>query len=363
MAGPSIAADRLFCGRQAGFHIGTDRARTPLLIMNPMDYKTENTTTEEAEGRKDSPAAAEYTELLERMRGARITVELLIEAGELAAETGEREAARRHFQEALDLEPFHGRVRQAIRRRFSTEERREFRNIERPPAVWDDLGELVMYPFARGYVHAAVPAGVVLVLSFIPFGELVAGMLLFLWGYHVVGSVVRGDELPPLWHRALADPLREIILPLGAALAVVVEYSVVFAGVAALGMMVEQKSDITVVQYISQSPFMLVGVAMTLLVSLPAVVTLIAFRENPFTVIMPQNVVRAAIALGSEYALTLFLILALAFPVAIIEILMGWVPVLGNVLGAAALAVAVPMAGLMLGKMLVRNEHKLARRR
>ena len=332
--------------------------------MNSSDDAGEGVATETPRANDRAAAAAEeYSGLCERMRGEPHTIELLTEAAELAFESGDPEAAHAHYQEALDLEPFNGRVRQSIRRRFKQSDRSQFRNIERPAPVWDDLVALVTYPFARGPVYPAVPAGVLFVLSFLPFGMSVGGFLLFLWGYQVMGSAVRGDDQPPMWHRALGDPIREIYLPLGAAIAVVIEYGAAFAALGGLGMFIEGKSDISVASYIAHSPFMIVFIALFALTCLPAVVTLIAFRENPFTALLPQNVFRTGMALGSEYLLTLFLLLAMAFPVAIISILIGGVPVLGNLVGAVALAVTVPIGGFMMGKLLARNEHKLTRLR
>ena len=341
--------------RDAGHNSAPERPATPERSAPQQENDSEASLSQES-------AAREYADLAEKMRGGSVTIEMLIEAGDLAAESGDKEAARTHFQEALDMEPFHGRTRQAIRRRFTPSERKEFRNVERPEAVWDDIGSLLSFPFARGPVYAAVPAGVIFLLSFIPGGGFAVGMLLFLWGYQVVGHVVRGGDSPPLWHRAQSDPLHEIFLPLGAALCVVIEYAAVFAGLAQVGVMLEGKS-VGLVEFISHSPFMLITIFITLIASLPAVVTLIAFRDNPFAAALPNNVVRTAVALGSEYALNLFLILVLAFPIAILKILIGDVPVVGNLIVAVLLAVVTPMVGMMLATMLARNEHSLERLR
>jgi hypothetical protein len=325
-------------------------------------FDPEDITPVEAPVDEKALAQEEYTLVRERLVREGQSADLLVEAGRLASESGDREASRRHFQDALDLQPFHGRARGEITRRFSRVECLKFRYLERPHAVWDDFEELVTYPLAAGPIYAAVPAVVAAILSFVPFGGWVTGLLFFLWGYQIMRHVSRGINAPPLWHAAFADPMREIVLPVAAAVAVALEYGLVFFGIARGAMFLEKESG-SVAEYISGSPILIVTIPVILIALLPAIVLLIAHRSNPFIALLPWKVVRCAIRVEVEYATTLLLLLVTAFLVGLVGFVAGGIPVAGNIIHAAVLSYAVGMSGFVMGRLLGRNGHLLDRRR
>ena len=124
---------------------------------------------------EDESLAAEYERLCASIGGDTRDAEIHIEAGRIAADMKDREAAREHFQKALRLRPFNTRFAQEVQRRFSKSECAEFVYLRRDPPAWDELTELFSYPLSRGLLYPAIVAAALLVLSLVPFGEFVPG--------------------------------------------------------------------------------------------------------------------------------------------------------------------------------------------
>lgn len=300
----------------------------------------------------------EYAELLERLSDPPSSVEPWIEAGCMASDLGDTEAARSHFQAALDSHPFHTRVSHEVKRRFTPAEYRSFRLLERPTPVWDNLSELIEYPLSRGWSYLAAPAALFGALLFLPGGGIVVGELALLWCCLALASVSSGRSQPPAWRRAIADPLHRLALPVGALAGVSIQWLVVFWGVARMGMLAEGKSDVGVLSYIGASPVLTVAMALCALAYLPAVMISItpSWRET-LRVLNPWMVVRSMIRMGMEYAMSALLLFALAVLLGVLGAATLRIPVAGRLVWAAALAFAVPATALVLGRLSSRTTH------
>lgn len=302
---------------------------------------------------------AEYDEAIRQIGEQPEAIEPHLEAGRVASEMGDRGAAHEHFQKALDLWPFHSRVAQEVQRRFSKSECKEFRYLRRDPPAWDEPADLAVYPLARGALYVAVPAAVLFLLSLVPYGWFVAGPLAYLWLIQAARHVAAGDDRPPLWHGALANPVREIILPLLAGAAVVGECVLVVYGAGRLGMLLAGGSG-SAFSYVAGSPVLSVTLMVVSLAYLPAVLVRITHSVGIIVdLLLPWTVVRVAVRLGQEYAVSALLLLSLAFLLGSTNFLIGGIPLLGMFVIAAIAALAIPVAGFILGRLAGRTGHVL----
>ena len=127
--------------------------------------------------------------------------------------------------------------------------------------------------------------------------------------------------------------------------------------------MLLEKETRSAAEYISGSPILVVTIPVIVIALLPAIGLLIAHRRNPFIALLPWKVVRCAIRVESEYAVTLLSLLVTAFLVGLVGFVVGGIPVAGNIIHAAILSYAVCMSGFVMGRLLGRNGHLLDRRR
>jgi hypothetical protein len=303
---------------------------------------------------------SDYNDALQRIEAEPALVDAHVEAGRLAAELDDREAAGRHFQAALDLQPFSTRVAQEIKRRFSKGECKNFRYLERDAPVWENLTDLVAYPLSAGVLYPAIPAAATSVFLFVPYGAYAVGVLFFLWCVQVARRTAAGESHPPLWHPVLADPVRELILPFVAGTLVLVEFLLVFYAIARLVMVVGQESGVSAVDYTRNSPILVVVIATLGIAYLPVVFVRLSHSVGLVVGLLnPWKNVQSAVRMEQEYLASLLVLCALGLVVGTLHLLTGGIPVVGKVVLASALAYALPVAGFVLGRLLGRMRHVL----
>lgn len=306
----------------------------------------------------DEELEREYEDALAQLDEEQRSVDPWIDAACLACELGRAEEAYSHFQKALDLHPFHPRVANEARRRLSRADCRRLRMLERPEAAWEDLGEVVGYPFARGPVYLLPAAGVFAALSFLPGGGITIALLALLWCYRSMRSVAAGAPRPVPWGDGLVDPVHNIVIPGAAMAAVLGEWLGLFWVFARVGMLIEGKADISVLSYIGSSPVLMIALTLCAVVYLPAV--MVAFDSAPraaLGALSPWTVVRNVARMRGEYAMTLVLLFALAFVYGAFGFVATWVPVAGKLVWAASGFVVALAAAHIMGRLRARVAH------
>ena len=335
---------------------------TDLKPLFPADAATHAGAAPEAETEEDPETTAleeVYREALERVAQQPHLVETHAEAGRVAVERGDPETARKHFQNALDLDPFNSRVAKEVMRRFSRSECRSFQYLRRDPPAWDDPAELLAYPFAGGPLYLAIPAAVLLVLSFVPYGGFVAAALAYLWLVQLARRVADGSMTPPDWRAAVDNPASGIILPLLAGAAVAAECSLVVYGVGRASMAVGGGEG-SAFGYVANSPVLSVTLAVAALAYLPAVMTKTIHSVGILVHLLnPMSVVRSIVKMDQEYAVSALTVLVIAAALGGIRLILGGIPFLGKLVFAAAAAWAIPVTGLVLGRLAGRMRHLL----
>ncbi|MGD8414422.1 MAG: hypothetical protein PVF33_09330 [Candidatus Latescibacterota bacterium] len=318
-----------------------------------------NAAAQAEEAAEESSLEADYRETIQRIGAEPESVEAHLEAGRLAAHLGDRKAAAGHFQNALTLKPFNARVANEVMRRFSKSECRQFQYLRRDPPVWDDPAELLNYPFAGGVLFLAIPAAVLFILSFIPSGGYVAGALAFLWAVHIARRTADGSIDPPTGIAALRNPVREIILPLFAGALVAGLCALVVYGVGRASMALDGSRG-SAFRHVADSPVLTVTLTLAGLFYLPAVfsklvhsVGMVVHLLNPVSVLQSMN------QIGQEYAVSALTVLVVAAVLGGIRLVLGGIPIVGELVFAVAAALAIPIVGLVLGRLTGRMRHVL----
>ena len=302
-----------------------------------------------------------YRDAIDRVGADIDTLEALLDAGVLAMQLGRREDAHQHFQQVLNMFPYHPRAAQEIKRRFSGAEQRKFRSLDRPAPVWDDLGGAVAMPLARGPIHFFAPALVLAGLTFVPLGGVAITVLSFLWIFQIMEYTARGAARTPEWTRAFADPVRKIIRPALLIGAVVAQWAVLLVGAAWLAMLAGGVKDQSVWGYMAASPLFVVAVWIVTALYLPAAtVSTGGFVGSIAKTLDPRKLVRMVGRMEHEYVYTVALLGLIVAAVAILRAVTGSLPIVGNVVQGLALAYALPLAGLILGRLLGRTGHLIS---
>ncbi len=304
---------------------------------------------------------AEYAAALEHAESSPEDLEARLDAGVIAAQLGHREDAKQHFQYVLQRYPYHARAAQEVKRRFAKAELRTFRYLDRPAPIWEDLGELVAMPLARGPLYVIVPAAAFAGLSFVRFGGIVAAALVFLWMFQVMEFTARGANKPPEWDRSFADPWRKLGRPACLMSVVALQLGVVVFAAAKIVMLIEGTKGVSLWRYIVGSPIFVVIASVFLALYLPAAFVSIGGFSGPVTKTLdPRRLVKTIIRMEHEYIYTVLIVAVVGIGAAVVCGITWGVPIAGNLVMGAVLGYATPALGLVLGRLLGRVGHVIA---
>jgi len=316
---------------------------------------------DEAAAEAKQKLETEYKAALEQAEAAPDDLEARLDAGVIAAQLGQREDAKAHFQFVLHRFPYHARAAQEVKRRFSKVELRTFRYLDRPDPIWEDLGVLAAMPLARGPLYFIVPAALVAGLSFVRFGGIVASALMFLWLFQVMEYTARGANKPPEWDRSFADPWRKLGRPALLMSVVALQLGVIVFAAAWGVMKLEGVKDQTLWGYIAGSPIFVVIASVVLALYLPAAFVSIGGFAGPATKTLdPRRLVKTIVRMEHEYVYTVLIVAAIGIGTAIVCGITSGVPIAGDIVRGAALAYVTPAMGLVLGRLLGRVGHVIA---
>jgi Protein of unknown function (DUF4013) len=313
------------------------------------------------DGEKDDDRTGieqEYKSTLERIAEDPDLLEAQLDAGILAAELGLREEARAHFQTVLHRYPYHARTAQEVHRRFNRAEQKKFRYLDRPAAVWEDAGDLLRIPFARGPLYVVIPAAAIALLSWMPGGQVISLALVFLWSFQIMEYTARGANKPADWNRSFKDPWKKLVRPALLMAIVVAQWLLIVLAAATLESALKDGKTESFWQFVTQSPVLLVVGSILGLLYLPAaMVSIGGFTGSVAKTLDPRRLVRTIARMEHEYVYSVMLIAAVVLLLGVLRMTLGAIPVVGDVVFAAALACAAPMCGLILGRLLGRMGH------
>jgi len=303
-----------------------------------------------------------YESVTQQIRLDPSDTSLRLRAAEIARAMGQLDAACGHYQEALDISPYHPRVAQEAKRNLPASRWKRLRFLEKPPQVWEDPAGVFAYPCARGPLYLAVPAAVVTGLFWTIWTAVPALLLLSLWAIETIRSSSRGDKRPPLWKGLVADPLGRAAKPLAAATAAALELLAVFAVIAGVLILTRLSGGSNILLVIRKSPVLTVLLCTASLLYLPAVMMLAAAQTVRLRdIVNPKYVVRAIRVMETEYVLSAFFVALLFCVMWGVGALLNFVPVLGRIFCAAAAVYVLLAGGFVFGRLNGRFEERLER--
>jgi hypothetical protein len=313
-----------------------------------------------SEATQNDEISARYTALLSELHDNPDDVDLTLHAGELALAGGDVEAATRHYQRALEINPYHPRVAQEAKRNLPATKWRTLRFLDKPPHVWEEPLALVAYPLSRGPVYFALPAAVVFGLSFTPWTLIPAVLALTLWAVEVIRASAAKEKTPPLWHGLAGDPVGRAVSPLVAAaahMALVVAPFVAAAGVlVALG----KGSGTDIASTLQKSPVMMVMVVTGAILYLPAAATVAASsKKRLLDAVNPLVVISAIRVMEVEYIAAVMFNVLLLVGTWTVGRLLEPIPVAGRVFFAVAAVYVVLAGGFVMGRVYARFAERL----
>jgi hypothetical protein len=311
-----------------------------------------------AAGEERAKLEAAYREALERAGENPDQIEAQLDAAVLAAQLDRKDEARAHFQTALHRFPYHARAAQEVKRRFTRSEQKAFRYLDRPAPVWEDVGELATMPLGRGPLYVIVPAAVLTMLMWAPFGGGIIACLVFLWAFQIMEYTARGATKPAEWNRSFKDPWRKLARPALLMAMVVGQWLLVLYAAAKAAMFAQHSSGVSPWAYAGHSPlFLVIGSIVGVLYLPAAMVSIGGFTGSVGKTLDPRRLVRTIVRMEHEYVYSVALMAVIGGALALIRLTLGVIPVFGNIVFGAALAFATPMLGLILGRLLGRMAH------
>jgi hypothetical protein len=307
-----------------------------------------------------SEIESEYETIMSQIDGDEDTMDLRLQAAQLAHSLGNAQAVRDHFQQALSISPYHPRIVREAKRMLPPGIWKTLRHLEKPETPWQDPMAIITYPLSRGPLYLIVPSVALAGLTFIPYAMLLVQVMLYLWITQTIHRVSMGRKLPPLWGDWLEKPTSRILLPILAAVIVGAELFGPFLLTAKLMMILGKSSTSNVILFMKKSPIIIVPMFTLGIVYLPAALMLIgtsSFRLRD--VVDPRRVISLIFRMEQEYLLTLVIILFLMTACWGVDRVFGFIPVLGDLLLVTACAFALLASGAILGKLHIRAQDEV----
>lgn len=287
----------------------------------------------------------EYDRLLEQIRTSPGDAGLRVTAAEIALAMGKTERARDHFQEALEIQPYHPRVAQEAKRNLPPSLWKTLKCLEKPAPVWEDAAAVFRFPYSRGPVYLAAASALLFGLMWSLWTIVPAFVVLSLWVTETARGASRGETRAPLWDGFAGDPVGRIARPIAIAAVAALEVIAVFAAIAGVLLLARLSSEPNIFFAIYKSELLVVLFSTASILYLPAVMMLSITPAARMTeAVDPRTVVRAIRLMEGEYLLSVLFAAILFSAMWGIGALLGGVPLVDRAFYATA-AVYVLLAG------------------
>ncbi len=304
----------------------------------------------------------EYETLVQQIESTPGDTNLYLSAAELALAMGDKDAARGHFQDALERSPYHPRVVGEAKRSLPPVMRKTLRFFERPPHAWEDPLKIALYPFSLGPLYVVLPAAVITVLSWTVWSAVPCALALCLWAVGAIRASSRGEPTPPIWRNLFSDPLRAVARPTALLAIAGVELCLPFVVVAGLLLVTGVSDQPNVFLVIWKNPVLAVFLLTASLSYLPAVFMLAAAPVARFRdVVNPRHIASVIRLMEREYVGSVFVLGLLSFVMWSIGGLMDPIPFAARVFYAAAAVYVLLTSGYILGRLYARFAEQLDR--
>jgi hypothetical protein len=305
----------------------------------------------------------EYDRVLEQIRTSPGDAGLRVTAAEIALAMGKTERARDHFQEALEIQPYHPRVAQEARRNLPPPLWKTLKCLEKPAPVWDDPAAVFRFPYSRGPLYLAAASALLFGLFWSLWTVIPAFLVLSLWVTETARGASRGETRAPLWDRFAGDPLGRIARPLAIAALGALEVIAVFAAIAEVHLLARLSTEPNIFFVVWKSELLVVLFSTVSMLYLPAVMMLsITPAARTIETVDPRVVVRAIRLMEGEYLLSVLFAAILFSATWGIGALLGGVPLVDRAFYAAATVYVLLAGSFAFGRLQARFGDDLEKR-
>ncbi len=311
----------------------------------------------------DAAYQEQYDAVLQQVHVNPSDIGLRLNAADLALAMGKTDSARDHYQEALDLNPYHPRVAQEAKRNLPPSKSKTLKYLEKPPQVWDDPAAVFTYPYSRGPLYLALPAAVLFGLFWSVWTIIPALLLVGFWSMEIMRSAARGERRAPLGGGLAADPIRRIARPLAVTAVAAFELCAVLAGIAGILVVTRLSGESNIYLVINKSPVLTVLAWTVVAFYFPAAFMLsVSNAARLKDAANPKTVAGAIRLMEAEYLLSASLIAALVFAVWGVGSLLGGVSWIDRAFYAVAIVYVVLAGSFVFGRVLARFRDDIEKR-
>jgi hypothetical protein len=305
----------------------------------------------------------EYDGVLEQIRTSPGDAGLRVTAAQIALAMGKTERARDHFQEALEIQPYHPRVAQEAKRNLPPSVWKTLKCLEKPAPVWDDPAAVFGFPYSRGPAYLAAASALLFGLMWSLWTVVPAFLLLSLWVTETARRASRGETRAPLWDGFAGDPLGRIARPLAVAMLGALEVVAVFAAIGEVLLLAKLSNEPNFFFAVWKSELLVVIFSTVSILYLPAVMMLSITPAARMTeAVDPRVVVRAIRLMEGEYLLCVLFAAILFSATWGIEALLGGVPLVDRAFYAVATVYILLAGSFVFGRLQARFGDDLEKR-
>lgn len=300
----------------------------------------------------------EYDRAVAEARDRYDSIECITKAARLALSLGKQSDAVEHFQRALELQPYNKRLAVEIKRSFSPMVYRTFSLLDRQPPFWEDPRSAVAYPLRIRMIPFAIATAILAIFSLVPYAQPLYWLMLALLAVRVASETGQKSERSP--DGIITD--LEAIFSNWKPFACFMAYSAVlflpFVLLSELLLLLERSGHWNFLVFIQNSPLMTVALFIAGAALLPAVLMVSTNeRQQPFDRYALKRIARIVVSEDHEYLLLIGGITGAALAWIGVRGIFSFIPVVGDIITAAAALYGALLIGYLSGRTRARNEH------
>jgi uncharacterized membrane protein len=320
-------------------------------------------SSSEAVPPQDAAYREQYDAVIQQLHANPSDIGLRLNAADLALAMGKTDWARDHYQEALDLNPYHPRVAQEAKRNLPPSKSRTLKHLEKPPQVWDDPASVFMYPHSRGPLYLALPAAVLFGMFWSVWTIVPAVLLVGFWSMETMRSAARGEKRAPVGGGLASEPIRRIAQPLAVTAMVAFELCAALAAIAGILVATRLSSESNIYLLVVKSPVLTVLAWTAVAFYFPAAFMLsVSNAARLKDAANPKTVAAAIRLMEAEYLLSASLIAALVYAVWGVGSLLGDVSWIDRAFYATAIMYIMLAGSFVFGRILARFRDDMEKR-
>ncbi|NIM19208.1 MAG: hypothetical protein GTO51_02385 [Candidatus Latescibacteria bacterium] len=345
-------------------------------IFESLDGSEQRSPEEDVETVDSGVYRQAYEDACQELRRTPDVPRAYLNAASAALALEDRQAAIRHYQEALELWPFNRQIASGAKRSLRREEWRLLKLLDRPAPFWEDLWRVVTFPITGGLIlfplpgiassgvlaripfQFILPALALSILAAFPYFRIAAAGICYLWVYQAILRAASGETHLPGWGEFISTFVQRILKPVFVGLMLAAELYLPFFIIAEAAILIGASSRPDVFQFVQNSALMVVLMWALGLLYLPVALAISVSPGVGLKVVLnPKKVIPAIITMEHEYLATALFNLVVVLAWGFSRLAVGSLPFLGIFLPVFLTIYAVQMVGFVLGRLSTRYQH------